>query len=101
MFFIIFMLFLATFKIVVPSFNNGTIFKGIGDLSHHLFTHSSVEVKIDISALFFPIQWKSMGIETVWFPTFFKVYSFVFHQKQKVIQIWNYMKVRNNDTISF
>ncbi len=34
-----------------------------------------------------------MGTETVWLPAFFKIYIFCDPQKNKVIQVWNNMRV--------
>ncbi len=42
---------------------------------------------------FLPYNNSQLVTETVWLPLFFKISSFVFHSKKKVIQVWDNMKV--------
>jgi len=40
------------------------------------------------------ILWKSMAtMLTVWLPTSFKISSFVFNRRKKLIQVWSKMRV--------
>ncbi len=41
------------------------------------------------SIVFFPIMCKSMATDNIWLPTFFKISSFVFNRRKKLIHVWN------------